>query len=309
MAFASSSEARIARVVEATFGTTPATPTFSTSRVTGGGLRTSKTTATSNELRADRNVADEIMLGQDVSGSLPFEMSYGSFDDLIEAALFGTWTGNVLKNGTTRKSFTFEETLELGATDSFSRFTGVMVNTMALAIERRGIVTGSFGLMGQKEVLANAIVAGATYTAASAEQVMNSSSHVLALAVAGLATPARMSRLNFEVNNGLRTRPVVGSLYTEEFGTGRCEVTGTLEAYFESNELYQKVLDHGGGSLTATIGAAANKKYTIAFPKIIFGDGARQIGGNTDDVMVSIPWRAVFDTTEACSVKITRAVA
>ncbi|MGQ4273397.1 phage tail tube protein [Terrihabitans sp. B22-R8] len=309
MAFASSSEARIARVVETAFGITPATPTFITSRVTGGGLRTNKATATSDELRADRNVTDEAMVGQDVAGSYPFELSYGSFDDLFEGALFGAWNNNVLKNGVARKFFTFEETLELGATDSFSRFSGCMVNTMSLAIERRGKVTGSFGLMGQKETLASAIVTGATYTPASAEPIMNSSSHVLALNVSGAAAQPKVANLNFEVNNGLRTRAIVGSLYSEEFGAGRCEVTGTLEAYFESNELYQRVLDHGGGALSATIGAAANKKYAFLFPKIIFGDGARQIGGNGDDVMMSIPWRAVFDPAEACSIKITRAVA
>lgn len=269
MSFASSSGARIARVPEVTFGTTPATPTFQISRVTGGGLRTTKATGTSNELRSDRNVSDEYMLGQDVSGSYPYEMSYGSFDDLIEAALFGTWTANVLKNGIARKSFTFEEVLELGVTDSFSRFSGVMVNSWSLAIERRAALTGSFGLMGQKEVLATAPVTGATYPAASTEQIINSSSHVSALSVAGLTTQPKVASLNFEVNNGLRTRTVVGSLYSEEFGEGRFEATGTLSAYFENNELYQKVLDHGSGSLTSTFGAAANKKYTVLFPKII----------------------------------------
>ncbi len=64
------------------------------------------------------------------------------------------------------------------------------------------------------------------------------------------------------------------------------------------------MLDHGGGALSFNIGKDANKKYTVLLPKIIFLDGAKQIGGNNDDVMVSILFRAVYDATEACSVKI-----
>lgn len=115
--------------------------------------------------------------------------------------------------------------------------------------------------------------------------------------------------LSVDVNNNLRERPEVGSLYSNEFGVGRCEVTGTLEAYFESNALYQSVLDHGSGALEFTIGDVTAEKYTILLPKIIFGDGEKQTGGNDDDVMVSIPFQAVFDGTEACSIKIARAVA
>lgn len=306
---ANSSEARIAYVAEATYGTTPATPTFKTFRTTGGGPRTNKTTQTSDELRADRNVPDEGLLGLGVSGAYPIEFSYATFDDMLEAVLRGAWTSNVLKNGVTPKYFTVEETLELGATDSFHRYTGCTVNTFSLAIAARAKVTGSIGLVGQKETLASAIITDATYTAATTEPILTSSAHVAALAVAGLNPVPKVRSLNLEFNNNLRERPVVGSLYTEEFGAGRFDATGTLEAYFESQALYQAVLDHGGGALSFNIGKDANKKYTVLLPKIIFLDGAKQIGGNNDDVMVSIPFRAVLDATEACSVKITRAVA
>lgn len=309
MPFANSSEARIAYVAEAAFGTTPATPTFKVLRTTGGGVRTNKTTQTSDELRADRNVSDEGLLGLGAGGSYPIEFSYGTFDDMLESALRGVWATNVLKNGITPKYFTVEETLELGATDSFSRFTGCSVNTFSLAIAARAKVTGSIGLMGQKEALASAIVTGATYTAATTEPILTSSAHVAALSVAGLNPAPKLRTVNLEINNNLRERPVVGSLYSEEFGAARCDVTGTLEAYFESQALYQAVLDHGGGALSLTIGKDANKKYTILCPNIVFLDGAKQIGGNNDDVMVSVPFRAKLDPTEACSIKITRAVA
>ena len=84
---------------------------------------------------------------------------------------------------------------------------------------------------------------------------------------------------------------------------------GTIEAYFESNTLYQSVLDHGGGAVSLTAGGTANKKYTFLLPAVKFLDGAVKLGGKNDDVMVSIPFRAIYDATTAGSIKITRAVA
>lgn len=307
MPFASGSEVRVAYVAETAFGVTPATPSFKTTRVTTGGLRTNKQTGTSDERQADRNVRDEFLLGLGAGGNYAAELSYGTFDDWIEAVLCGTWATNVLKNGNARRSFTVEETLELGATDSFSRFTGAVLGGMNLSLTAREKATLSFDWLAQKEALATAIVSGATYAAPNTKAIMTASKSVAALDVAG--STAKVRSLNLAVANNLRERPEVGSLYSNEFGIGRFDLTGTIEAYFESNALYQSVIDHGSGGLSFTIGDVTAEKYTILLPKIRFGDGERRVGGTNDDVMVSIPFRAILDDTEACSIKITRAVA
>ncbi len=309
MPFGNSSETRIAYVAEASFGVTPATPTFAALRTTGGGVRTNKRTVVSDELRADRNVIDEVLVGLGAGGAYPFELSYGSLDPFLASALRGAWATNVLKNGVTPSYFTIEETIELGATDSFSRFTGSTVNTLSLSIPAQGKITGSLGLMAQKETLASAIISGATYAAASTEPVVNSSSHFAALSLTGISPALKLRQLNLEINNNLRERPVLGSLFSEEFGAGRLDVTGTFEAYLEGGGQYQAVLDHASGALAFTMGAATTKKYTVSLPKIILLDGARQVGGNADDVILSVPFRAVYDSTAACSIQITRAVA
>jgi len=119
----------------------------------------------------------------------------------------------------------------------------------------------------------------------------------------------KVRSITLEITNNQRVRPTVGSLYSEEPGTGRFEVTGTLQAYFESNDLYQKVLDHGGGAIALTVGAATTKKYTVSMPNVQFLNGSRVIGGNDQDIMVEIPYRAIYDGTAACTLQFTRAVA
>lgn len=78
-------------VAESTYGTTPATPTMKRLRHTGTTLGTAKSTNVSEELRPDRQIADFRHGTKQVGGDVSFELSYGSFDDLLQAVMLGTW--------------------------------------------------------------------------------------------------------------------------------------------------------------------------------------------------------------------------
>jgi hypothetical protein len=211
-------------------------------------------------------------------------------------------------NGTLQPSFTFEEMADMGASQAFWRYLGVSVSSLSLNFAARQSVKGTLNLMGQKEVQDTVIVTGATYTAANTKPVM-CSHHVASLNVAGLTTQPRIKTLSLQIANNLRVRDGVGDLYTGEFGVGQCDVTGTMEAYFASGELYQKVLDHGSAAISFTVGSTANEKYTFNLPKCVFLDGNKTLGGKNDDVMVSVPFRGVYDATTGGSIKVTRKVA
>lgn len=308
MPFADGSLLRVGFVPEASFGVLPATPTFQVMRTTGGGIDINKATAVSEEITADRNQRDEYLLGIDYQGSYGFELSYASFDALIAAVLCGTWSGDVVKNGVTQQSFAFEETLTVGASNYFSRVTGAKLDKLDLTVTARKAVTGSFTIMGQREATDGAPVAGATYTAANTNPVLTSSANVGALAIAGINPAPKVKSLSLSVANNYRTREVVGDVYSAEHGIGQCDVTGTFEAYFENNALYQAVVAHGGGALSFTVGAGAGQKYLVTLPNIVFLNGKKSNRARNTDVMVNIPFRAKFDPTAAASIVITRNV-
>lgn len=305
---ASGSDLRVAYVAESTFGTTPATPTFDVLRTTSGGLSTTKQTVMSEEIRSDFNVVDELQVGQDVEGTYPFELTYASFDDMIEACLGGTWSTNVLKNGTTARYFTFEETIEFGATDSYRRFTGCMVNTMELNVAARERITGSFGIVGKQETLATAIVTGATYTAANTNQIMVAGTSVGTVSIGALSSPCIQS-ISLNVNRNLRRINCIDSIYANSMDYGMCDVTGEIAIYFEDNTAYQAVLDHGSAAISVTLGHTTNEKYTLEIPTARWLSGGVQIGGGNDDIIVQMPFRGIYNSSEAASIKITRAVA
>jgi hypothetical protein len=79
-------------IKEDVYGTTPAvTPAFSRFRHTGTTLGTTKSTNVSEELRPDRQIADFRHGTKQVGGDVSFELSFGSFDPILEAVMLGTW--------------------------------------------------------------------------------------------------------------------------------------------------------------------------------------------------------------------------
>lgn len=92
MTTADSSQHSLAYVKESVFGTTPATPTLKPFRQTGtsGGLE--KTLLESQETNAARDVKYIRHGNKQVGLEIPFELSYGSQDDMLASCLGDTWS-------------------------------------------------------------------------------------------------------------------------------------------------------------------------------------------------------------------------
>ena len=101
MAYGTGSNRYLAFIKEIIAGTTPSTPVLKKIRNNGGnGVANERSVLQSGEIRSDRGISD-IRLGQNQPGaSVPFEFSYGSFDDLLAGALGNRWKGAVTFSGT-----------------------------------------------------------------------------------------------------------------------------------------------------------------------------------------------------------------
>ena len=68
-------------VEESTFGVTPTSPAFQTLRITGlPGLGAEPETVTSDEIRSDGQITDQILVGKTVGGDIGHELSFGALD-------------------------------------------------------------------------------------------------------------------------------------------------------------------------------------------------------------------------------------
>lgn len=94
MPFASSSLAALYYIEETDWGVTPSAP-FKELRWTGESLAQTTTSEVSAEVRPDRQVPDVIRTDIEVAGDVNVEVSYGTFDDLLEGAFMSSWSPDV----------------------------------------------------------------------------------------------------------------------------------------------------------------------------------------------------------------------
>ena len=307
--FAMADGTQLSFIKEAVWGTTPATPAWQIGRMTGESLKITRETKQSSEITPARNVSDLIHVGGGAEGGFNFELSYGAYDDIFASMLYGEWVDNVLKNGVTQSSLSFEKKFLVDvATYNYFRYTGMVPNTISLSISAGEIITGSFDFMGKGGSVAATAVASSTYVEAEAENVLSASSHVGALSLGSFAT-AKILKVDLSASNNLQTARVIGSLDNADIGAGLFNVSGSVEIYFEDKTVYEAYLNATEMALSVTMGITTAEKYTIELPRIKFSDGEVVASGQNGYVMANMSFQALGDPTEECTMKITRAVA
>lgn len=307
MAKSNSSDIEIARVAETTTGTTPATPTFTKLRFNSEGLKINREGMSSDEIRSDRNIPDRTHVGGDAGGNLEGELSYGNWDPEFESLMHAAWSSDVLKNGKTQKAHSYEKKIANATADQYIRMTGMVANTMRLTAQARQKAMVSFDLMGIDGTRSAAAISGASYDDAPAEAVLNCATDFASLAMTDITSP-KLHSVELNVNNNLRTQPELGALAPGGIGHGRFQVSGSIEAYFENEELLDAFLANDTSSLAFTLGRTTGKKYTFLVPALKISDYETLAGGNDEDLMASLTFEGIYDDSEACSLKITRAV-
>jgi len=248
-------------------------------------------------------VTDLIQVSRSNTGGFNFELSYGTFDSLLQGALFGTWTTNVLKNSTVEYSYSIEKALL--DIDEYFLFTGMMVNSFSMTLATSSIATGSFDFLGSNATLTQATNA-ASVSSATTSAVMNCMANVASLKEGGTAlTGVYVQELSFTVANNLRPIYAVGSNTIQDVGVGKCDITGTLNAYFTSDRLFDKFLAGTATSIEFQITDGVDS-YTVLFPNVKFETESVVAPGQDQDIIENLTWRALRDSSEACLIKITR---
>jgi len=305
MSFADSSELDFAFVEESTLGTTPASPTWQKLRITSESLEYAIQNETSNEIRPDADLSDLIQVGANVSGDFGFELTYGSeFDTVFEHLLRGTFSSSRLDGGTARKSMSFEKKFEVGSPDEYLRFTGCRLGQLSLNVQANSIITGTVNVQGLASTVGTSELSGATYTNANTNDVM-SAPDVANITVGSTSGTIYFTDLSFSLNNNLRPQNAVGSLAAVGIGYGMREVTGTMNAYFDglSSQMYDDFVSGTAASLSFEATDGTNT-YTFTLPNIKYETGRVVAGGNSQDVMAEMSFRALYDSAEATSIYI-----
>lgn len=294
-------------VAEADYGVTPvADPAFSNLRHTGTTLGLTKESFQSEELNENRQIEHFRHGVKSVAGDVNFELSYGSFDDFLEATLMGTWTADVLKAGVSRRSFSVLRhfTDLLAADKPYHLFAGVELNTLSLTIPASGIVTGSFGTLGKGLTLLGDLSTLGTPTFPAGSTTAPFDSFTGTITEGGSAISV-VTEVTLSLANGLAVRNVVGSDETILPTVGKSNVTGSITAYFENAALMQKFLDETESSLEVTLTDPDGNSYVIELPRIKYNGGQPDVSGE-GSITINLPIQALYDVADLSQLVITR---
>lgn len=308
MAIATGARHNLSYKVEAQYGTAPAGP-YQELRHTGTTLGLSKDAIESEELRQDRQIAHYRHGTKSVGGDVNFELSYSSFDDLMEGVLCGTWATGVdetgsaaagvdtLEPGTTARSFTFER--HHADIDQAIKMTGCQLSSMSLSVAPNSMVTGSFSVLGKD------LTISATETATSAANSNEPFDGFTGSITEGGSAIAVVTALELSVDNGLEATYVIGDDTTLQSPLGKSTVTGSITAYFEDATLINKFVNETSSSLEFVLQDLDGNTYTFGLPNVKYNSGNPEVGG-PGQVTVSLDFVALYDAATGSQLYIKR---
>lgn len=295
---------------ETAFAETPGlTPALQTLRITDESCKEKILTVSSDEIRQDLNVSDIPIVG--VDSDIKFNGNFsvgtvgtGTWDALIEGVFGGTWTANVLKNGSTKRSLLFEKAF----TDltKFITYRGCTLDGMTLSVQPRKQVKIGFTAMGQQPLPGNTSVATTTNAVTTSPEV-TSGAAVSSILLASSPIPYAVKSIDLQIKRNHRGVLRPDTLYTDQHGQGAFEITGTLAVYMKDSALITNALANTSTQFGFVLGDVTNGKHTWTMPKIKWTDTEEVLAGTSSDVIQKLQFQALYDSGIGASAQITRA--
>jgi hypothetical protein len=299
--FAQGSRTSLSYIVESTFGTTPA-GNFTNLPFSTHSMNLTKERVQGNDLQSDRMPRVDRHGNKQAGGDVVVDLRDGDYDDFLESAMLGTFSTNVLKVGTAPKYFSIED--YAADIDQAKLFTGCTVSSMGISLAPNQMVTTTFSMVGKGMTLS---ATQKTQDAASGAAPFDAYSGDLSIGnVGALSASAIVTAVDFTVDNAFAPTFVVGSDETPALQYGRATVEGTFSAYFEDAALVNRFLNGTNSALQVSVNdpTGANE-YTFLFPYIKINSADTSVGG-PESRMVECSFVALYDSTEATNLKITR---
>ena len=301
MAFAQGSRSSLSFITESTFGTTPA-GNFTNLPFSTHSLNLTKDRVAGTDIQADRMNRVDRHGNRQVGGDIVVDLRDGDYDTFLESAMLNTWATNVLKVGVTPKFFSIED--YAADIDQARVFAGMSVSTMAISLAPNQMVTTTFGMVGKNMTMS---ATEKTQDAASGAAPFDAYSGDISIGnVGGASAVAIVTALDFTLNNSYAPTFVIGDDSAPSLEYGNAEVEGTLTAYFEDATLINRFLNETETEIEVSVDdpTAANA-YTFQFPRVKINSADVGVDGPTSR-MITMSFVALYDTTEATNLKITR---
>lgn len=306
MAQATGSNAQIIYDVEATFGTTPASPDAKLLPFLTDTLSRKRPLITSNIIRQNRNPTKAVRGNVDAGGSINTELN--PFMGVFLKHLLGSATvggGPPYTHTIKVAALPVSLCIEKGFTDlaQYFLYNGCRVNKGHFEFKSDGYIPFNLDFLAQKRT-----IAAASFDATATDLGHLPFEGFEASITEGGSAIAYVSEVVFDVENDLDpSNYVIGGVgLRRAIPEGKTKVSGTLTALFESITLYNKAVNFTESSLAITLsrgsgaGSAGNESLVITIPELVYEEDDPPISG-PKGIMTNMKFEAFYDNDAAAS--------
>lgn len=278
-------------ISETTPGLTPDTGAWDTLRLTSNTLSPTVNTQVSDEITESRISQGSVASSADIQGDLVGELSYGSFDKLLEAAFYGTWTGDVLTVGDTRRTFTIAK--NFNDVSVYTLFRGMHASVFALDIPSDGKITATFTMAGLDYADGDTSTVSSINPPTDSPFMSNLNVGTITVDGQSLEGVACVSALTINLDNSLQAQRCIGN---SKLGPGaqiatEAAITGTVTLAWSNRawQIWKNTFTRKTIALEFPITDSLGNRYDLAFPAIEV-DGDLPNGGKRDLIEVTLNW-------------------
>lgn len=299
-------------VLETTEGTTPASPSWTRLRSTGGGLTRNVNYLPQDELTGDRFDVNLDEGTRDVSGTINTLLYYGEHDELLESALCNTFVADTPIVGTAQLkagSATLESYSLMayhsdlaGGDKPYYVYTGCKIASIGIGINLDNYLTLDINWVGFDGVApASAAPAGSVLGSKGVIEPMKATTATLN---EGGSSIAIITELSFNLDNSLAQDNALGSAIPVDTTRAKAIATGSMSYRLENATLIEKWYNGTASSVDITATDVAGNTLKISYPEIKYTGGEKSSGAGT--IIVTAPFTGLKDATEATNMIIER---
>lgn len=187
---------------------------------------------------------------------------------------------------------------------------GLRVGTFNLNVNSGAICTGSMSFNGKETDGGSSPVLGDSNTYTLLEttitEVMNATDNVGSIKKNGLVLTTAIQQIQLKGNASLRNQMAVSSKFPRGIGTGRFQLTGSINAYFEDLSFWLEFINHNTVSLDFTFNDLDANSYVFTVPAIKLLTDPIGPGGIDQDVIEQLNFNAFRDANTECMLQVDR---
>lgn len=268
-------------------------------RLINNGLSQSIEELESDERLPGRHMAESRRGAASVTGDLEGELTFGTFDMLLEAAFHGEWDDDVLSTGSTRRSFAI-----LKHNEDIGRwliYRGCEMGTVAIDCPLQGKIGITFSVIGKREEVYSYDSGSESLADPTDTVMMTTFEGDLLEGGTGLN---HATALNINLDNGMEAIYRLFSRDPYDVKLGRINLSGSLSAYIEDDRLKAKYLGETKTPLVVTLTDGDNS-YQISMTQAKLTTATEE-GSGDDPIIQNYDFRAFNDPTLDTEITITR---